>query len=271
MEQESRRRLPVRAGDRRNVERGRRVVEEEVRGRGHRGARVANDELGQPDGDGMLDDERRSPELGGLGCQGVPVGAPAADAEEERPGRDGARVVGEVADLDRGRAARAPFTTSPGPSATMKRSRFIARRVYPRALSSRSMSRGGKPGVRYCLNRVTRLPRKCDSGDGIPHHQAATSDGQAGTGTATEVERAVHSSWPVWTRHFRPAGLAGCARQRLRGIRRNLEVLQVELAIDLKAGAATTPPKIESRGSSTFTRTTSRGCEAGTIPTKDAV
>ena len=42
-------------------------------------------------------------------------------------------------------------------------------------------------------------------------------------------------------------------------------------AIAAKAGAATTPPKIEPRGSSTLTSTTSRGCEAGTIPTKEAV
>ena len=43
------------------------------------------------------------------------------------------------------------------------------------------------------------------------------------------------------------------------------------LAIAANAGAATTPPKIEPRGSSTLTSTTSRGCEAGTIPTNEAV
>ena len=42
-------------------------------------------------------------------------------------------------------------------------------------------------------------------------------------------------------------------------------------AIAANAGAATTPPKIEPRGSSTLTRTTRRGCDAGTIPTKEAV
>ena len=42
-------------------------------------------------------------------------------------------------------------------------------------------------------------------------------------------------------------------------------------AIDANAGAATTPPKIDPRGSSTLTRTISRGCEAGTMPTNEAV
>src|ERR1041385_6340965 len=41
-------------------------------------------------------------------------------------------------------------------------------------------------------------------------------------------------------------------------------------AICAKAGAATTPPKIAVRGSSTITSTTNRGFPTGTMPTKDA-
>ena len=41
-------------------------------------------------------------------------------------------------------------------------------------------------------------------------------------------------------------------------------------AIWENAGAATTPPKIAPRGSSTDTRMTRRGREAGTTPMKDA-
>ena len=42
------------------------------------------------------------------------------------------------------------------------------------------------------------------------------------------------------------------------------------LAICAKAGAATTPPKIDPCGSSTVTSTTRRGFETGTIPTNEA-
>src|SRR3954469_4979537 len=41
-------------------------------------------------------------------------------------------------------------------------------------------------------------------------------------------------------------------------------------AICAKAGAATTPPQIAPRGSSTETRITSRGRDAGTTPTNEA-
>src|SRR4029077_6390878 len=41
-------------------------------------------------------------------------------------------------------------------------------------------------------------------------------------------------------------------------------------AICAKAGAATTPPKIAERGSSTITSTTSRGFATGTKPTNEA-
>ena len=42
------------------------------------------------------------------------------------------------------------------------------------------------------------------------------------------------------------------------------------MAIWAKAGAATTPPQMAPRGSSTVTRITRRGCFAGTKPTNDA-
>ena len=45
---------------------------------------------------------------------------------------------------------------------------------------------------------------------------------------------------------------------------------RLERAISAKAGAATTPPQIARRGSSTETSTTRRGSFAGTTPTKDA-
>jgi hypothetical protein len=45
---------------------------------------------------------------------------------------------------------------------------------------------------------------------------------------------------------------------------------RANLAISAKAGAATTPPQIAPRGSSTVTSMTSRGSFAGTRPTKEA-
>src|SRR4029079_16677099 len=45
---------------------------------------------------------------------------------------------------------------------------------------------------------------------------------------------------------------------------------RANFAICANAGAATTPPQIAPRGSSTETRITSRGREAGTTPTNEA-
>ena len=55
----------------------------------------------------MLDHERDGAALDGLGRELVPVHLPAADAEEERSRRDGARVVRQVGDLDRRRIEHA--------------------------------------------------------------------------------------------------------------------------------------------------------------------
>ena len=106
VEQERRRRLAVRPGDRGDLELARRVAEEERGGGPHRGADARHDELRQ---------RRRRRAARRRARPRRPPAAPARscpstfapDAEEERARRDGARVVGEVEDLDRGRAERA--------------------------------------------------------------------------------------------------------------------------------------------------------------------
>ena len=100
MEEEGRRRLAVRAGDPHNLELARRFAEEEDGSLGHRLPHVGHDELRDFNVEPPFDDERGRPGLDRVGREVVPVGRGAADAEEESPGRDRTRVVGEVANLD---------------------------------------------------------------------------------------------------------------------------------------------------------------------------
>ena len=67
---------------------------------GHRGPRVADDELRDGDVERPLDDEGYGSALDRLGRERVAVVAIALDAEEERAGDDGARVVRELANVD---------------------------------------------------------------------------------------------------------------------------------------------------------------------------
>ena len=97
LEQERRRRLPVRAGDAGDLELAGRVAEEETSRDRHRRANVGHDELGQLDVERVVDDERGRPERRRRRGEGVAVRVPPAHAEEERARADGACVVGEIA------------------------------------------------------------------------------------------------------------------------------------------------------------------------------
>ena len=101
VEQERRRRLPVRPGDGGDFQLACRPAEERVGGERHRSARVADDQLRHRKVERTLDDE--SGRAGGnrVGGEIVAVRPLTRDADEERPRRDGAGVVGEVGDLNR--------------------------------------------------------------------------------------------------------------------------------------------------------------------------
>src|SRR5581483_1602387 len=68
----------------------------------HRPPRVGDDELRHREIERVVDDERTRAGGDGLGGELVPIPALPANAEEERAGHDGSRVVGEVDDIDRG-------------------------------------------------------------------------------------------------------------------------------------------------------------------------
>ena len=96
-----RRRLAVGAGDARDLELARRLAEEEVCRDGHRHPDVVDDELGSDDIDYPLDDERNRAALDRLGGERVTVDMRARNAEERGARTHRARVVCEVADVDR--------------------------------------------------------------------------------------------------------------------------------------------------------------------------
>jgi hypothetical protein len=102
-EQERRGGLAIRSRDPEHLELARRVLEEGIGRECHGFPRVGDDELRNGQVEGALDDEGRGAVADGLGSVVVPVGLQAADADEERSGQRSARVVGEVADRDRGR------------------------------------------------------------------------------------------------------------------------------------------------------------------------
>ena len=95
------RRLTVRAGDADDVELVRRVAEEDVGRDGHGRAAVVDHELWHLRVYGPLDDERRGAGRDRLRRELVPVDVRAADAEEERTGRERARVVGQIRYVER--------------------------------------------------------------------------------------------------------------------------------------------------------------------------
>ena len=94
-------RFSVRAGDTRDLELARRVVEEHDRRLRHRAPRVGNDDLDDVELERPFDDQRDSAALHGVPGERMPIVPFAGHAEEKRSGLDGARVVGEVGDLDR--------------------------------------------------------------------------------------------------------------------------------------------------------------------------
>src|SRR5581483_2487678 len=100
-EEERRGRLAARAGDADDLELARRLAEEDVRRRRHRGAGVADDDLRHVELERPLDDERDGAVLDRLLREVVPVRPLPGDAEEDVSPRDGPRVVGEIDHLDR--------------------------------------------------------------------------------------------------------------------------------------------------------------------------
>ena len=97
VQQERGGRLPVRAGDRGDVELARRVAEEERRRRAASPrARPARRAAAAPRRRGCSTTSATAPSDGGGRRERVPVARRAAHAEEQRPGHDVARVVGEV-------------------------------------------------------------------------------------------------------------------------------------------------------------------------------
>ena len=101
VEQERRRRLPVRPRHARDLELARRPAEEDVRRQRHRDARVRDDELRHVQVERALDDERHGAGGDRSGGEIVAVGPLARDADEERSRRDRPRVVGKVRDAHR--------------------------------------------------------------------------------------------------------------------------------------------------------------------------
>ena len=121
VEQKGGRRLPGRAGDARDGQLRGRPPEELVGARPPSPrASPATTSCGTGEVERPLDDERDRAVRDRLRREVVPVGALPGDAEEERPGRRGAGVVGEVAYLGRAPArrpppARARRSAAPGP------------------------------------------------------------------------------------------------------------------------------------------------------------
>ena len=101
MQQERRRRLPVRPRNCSDLELPTRLTEEDVRRYGHRRACILDDQLGNIDVEHPLHHECRGTPLDRLPGKIVAVDLRARDTEEQRAPGHGPRVVGEVADHDR--------------------------------------------------------------------------------------------------------------------------------------------------------------------------
>ena len=239
-QQECGRRLPVGSRHPGDGELGCRVAEEEDGRDGHRRPNVGHDELRQPQRQGALDDERGGAPLGCGRSEVVPVLAASPDAKEERPRADGSRVVGEVGDLDRN-----PIASGDVDDLDRPERRDEALKVH----RAPSLPGGSHPAP--ASTAAPRPPATRRSADDAP--PALQQDDRG---------RARDLGWP--RRGQGAVSVFGSSGGTPRYCRSNF-------AIAANAGAATTPPKIEPRGSSTLTRTTRRGCEAGTMPTKEAV
>ena len=98
-DQERRRGLAVRAGDSDGLEASRGVAVEPRRRRGHSRADAGDPDLGDAQSQWALDHERRGTPGDRLPGVVVAVAGEARNTEEQRPGRDGAVVVGEGCDL----------------------------------------------------------------------------------------------------------------------------------------------------------------------------
>ena len=153
--------------------------------------------------------------------------------KKSAPGVDRARVVGEVARRRRAPARRRP----PGASAAIRRSRSIAARVYQRRAADARLAR-----AELALCGTSRVARP-----------APIAGRYARGGVAVR------------------ASTASACVERRRRVRRDLEVLEVEAARSARTPAPRRRrPRSRRCGSSTVTRITSRGRDAGTMPTNDA-
>jgi len=136
VEQVRGRRLAVRPRDPDHVELRARVAEEERRGGRHRAAHTGDDELGHPERERPLHDERGGTVGDGLGREVVPVGGMARHAEEERAGRRRPGVEAELGDLDRSRIHDLGRAESLGEALQVHRGPSLSWRQVVRGLRS---------------------------------------------------------------------------------------------------------------------------------------
>ena len=101
VEEKSGGRLSVRAGHACDLELPRWIVEEGDGRLRHRNPGVGHDELDDVELERSFNDQRDGAALHGIPGERMSVVPLAGDTEEKRAGLDGARVVGEVGDLDR--------------------------------------------------------------------------------------------------------------------------------------------------------------------------
>jgi hypothetical protein len=152
-DEEGGRGLAVRAGDPDGPQRGGRVAVEPRGGRRHRRADVADDDLGHPEAERALHDERGGAAGDGVGREVVTVAREPRHAEEDRSRAHRAVVVGQGGDLDRGsagvgedvperhrqrRLAATPAIRTAGSSDTAARTTRSCRTRAPRPARRRS-------------------------------------------------------------------------------------------------------------------------------------
>ena len=244
VEQECRRRLPVRAGHAHHRELARGRAEERVGGQSHRLAGVGDDELRHGNVELTLHDESDGAAPYRVGGEVMAVRGETGNAEEERAGPDAPRVVGEVGDVGRGGVHRALEPHGLAEGLKLDGAGFYQRpSVLPRAprdTKRLDFARGFAPFVTH-----SRAPR----------HYA---DGREG-------RRRGPRERPVSRRVIDYSAVAA-AMPWSGGISRYWSAKSAILA---NAGAATAPPQIAPFGSSTVTRMQSRGLVDGTNPTNE--
>src|SRR5436190_2944491 len=144
----------------------------------------------------------------------------------------------------------------------MKPSRFIARRVYRGPLPSpyewKSHSR------HILVSHLAQLP-------GYPQKRGQGAEGPRGIKERRGRPRRISKGRGTRRHDERPKAASRRQPVLARASGGTSRYCRSNFAISWKTGAATIPPKIAPRGSSTVTRITSRGLLAGTNPTNDAM